>query len=263
MKYPGPNQRGYSLMELLVVMVIVTVLAVAGVTYLGSRPATGVRTVLDEIEGALLDAHKQAVATGRDVTLASAGTWDPATPLVLVRGDATIDIANWTTALSAAQGTWPPPQGTMTDGQFSSLSLGFRLGATGAAVSREHMNAGVAVNPAWWTVANAPPNQLIASVAPFNSGVHIADADTNISGFAGQLLPGNLLFTGAANTSLSISGTSKRFNQTFWIPVVGVSNGNAVPGGPMGLLFVQGNGATIYKFYNPGAQNGDGKWRRI
>lgn len=253
MKYPGPSQRGYSLMELLVVMVIVTILAVAGIAIIGSRPATGVRAVLDEIEGALLDAHKQAVATGRDVTIATTGTWDPAAPLALIRGDATIALGDWTAAFAAAQGTWPPPQGTMTAGQFSSLSLGFRLGATGAALSREHMNAGVAVNPAWWTVANAAPNELIGSVAPFSS----------LAGFSGQLTAGNLLFTGATNTAFSISGTNKRFNQTFWIPVVGISNGNAVPGGPMGVLFVQGNGATIYKFYNPGATNGDGKWRRI
>jgi len=35
-------------------------------------------------------------------------------------------------------------------------------------------------------------------------------------------------------------------------------------GGPMGLLVVQGNGATVYKFYNPGILGGgDGTWRRI
>jgi hypothetical protein len=250
-------------MELLVVMVIVTVLAIAGVAYLGSRPATGVRTLLDEIEGALLDAHKQAVATGRDVTIATAGTWNGATPMALVRGDATINAAGWTAAFAAANGTWPPPQGTMTPGQYSSLSLGFRLGTTpNGGLSRDHMNAGVAVDlAAWWDVVNATPNTKLETVDPFAS----------VAGFATQVTGTNRvtnrLFTGALaalpNTGFSISGTNKRFNQTFWIPVVAISNGNAVPGGPMGVLFVQGNGATIYKFYNPGTRGGDGKWRRI
>jgi len=31
----------------------------------------------------------------------------------------------------------------------------------------------------------------------------------------------------------------------------------------MGLLVVPQNGAAIFKFYNPGARDGDGKWRRI
>jgi hypothetical protein len=31
----------------------------------------------------------------------------------------------------------------------------------------------------------------------------------------------------------------------------------------MGLIVVLANGASIYKFYNPGVLEGDGKWRRI
>jgi hypothetical protein len=34
-------------------------------------------------------------------------------------------------------------------------------------------------------------------------------------------------------------------------------------GSPMGLIVVLANGATIYKFYNPGVLEGNGKWRKI
>jgi len=40
-------------------------------------------------------------------------------------------------------------------------------------------------------------------------------------------------------------------------------NGLVLAGGAMGLLVVQANGNSIYKFYNPGVLHGDGKWRRI
>jgi hypothetical protein len=31
----------------------------------------------------------------------------------------------------------------------------------------------------------------------------------------------------------------------------------------MGLIVVLANGGTIYKFYNPGARDSDGHWRRL
>lgn len=252
MKHRGPNQRGYSLIELLVVLVILSALMIAGVVYLGNRPSTGVRALLDELEGSLFEAQRLAVASGRDVTLATDGNWTAATPAVLVRGDAAILAANWANILAAAQGTWPPAKGTMSDTQLNSLGIAFRLGTSGSALTREHMNAGIAIDPAWWAAAQGG-NEDINAVTPFAA----------TGGFAGQLIDGNLLFKNAADTTLSLSGTSKRFNQTFWIPVVGLSNGLPVPGGPQGVIFVQGNGGSIYKFYNPGARQGDGKWRRI
>jgi len=254
MKHPGPNQRGYSLIELLMVLVILSILSIAGVVYLGNRPSTGVRAILDELEGSLVEAQRLAIATGRDVTLATDGNWSAATPAVLVRGDATIPAAEWANILAAAQGTWPPPKGTMTSSQLNSLGIAFRLGtASGGGLTREHMNAGIAIDPTWWAAVQGGGNEDLNSITPF----------LGTGGFTGQLLDANLLFKNASDTTLSLSGTSKRFNQTFWIPVVGLTNGLPVPGGPMGAIFVQGNGGSIYKFYNPGARQGDGKWRRI
>lgn len=255
MNHPDSKQRGYTLIELIVVASIVVILAVAGVAYIGSRPASGVKAVLDELEGGLIEAQRQAVATGRDVSIGSAGQWAAADPLVLVRGDAQLNAAQWTAVFTAAQGTWPPPVGPPFSGaQYASLGLLFKVSNNGLNLAREHVTAGVSVGPSltWWTAAQGSSEDL-TTVAPFNAG----------GTFAGALTPGNQLFNGAQNTTFSISGTNKRFNQTFWIPVVNISRGNAVPGGPMGVIFVQANSGTVYKFYNPGTLNGDGKWRRM
>jgi hypothetical protein len=90
-------------------------------------------------------------------------------------------------------------------------------------------------------------------LAPFNS---VAD-----SSFRDAFNNGNL-FRGPLN-QVVISGSNKRFTAGFSILVVGTSGGIALPGGAMGVLVVQNNGASVYKFYNSGVKNGDGRWRRI
>ena len=92
----------------------------------------------------------------------------------------------------------------------------------------------------------------IATVEPF-----LHDAS-----FQAANVSSNNLFRSGLN-QVSISGSNKRFNQSFIIQVVSTSGGNALPGGAMGLIVVQNNGASVYKFYNSGVSNGDGKWRRI
>lgn len=248
MNYPPDSQKGYSLIELLVVLAIVAILAIAGISMLGNRPGGAVRGVMDELEGSLLEAHKLAVATGRDVRIVTQGDWMKAsgTPLIMTRGVVT-PTSTAATILAA--------------GQLASES--FRVGLSGTAYSREHMNAGIPVQGSpWWATAQGG-NQDISQVEPFKTDAGfssaIAATGANLPGLTGP----NLLFQGGTVNSVRISGGDKRFTSTFVIPVVGLSSGNAIPGGPMGLIVVQGNGATIYKFYNPGARDGDGKWRRI
>ncbi len=238
MKHPPNPQKGYSLIELLVVLAIVAILAIAGISMLGNRSGGAVRGVMDEIEGSLLEAHKLAVATGRDVLIVTQGDWlGTGSPMIMTRGVVT-PTATPATILAA--------------GQLASES--FRVGLSGTAVSREHMHAGVPIpGSTWWATAQGT-NQALAAVEPFAS-------DTAINNAA--ITAPNYLFQGATVNSVRISGGDKRFTSTFVIPVVGLSSGNAIPSGPMGLIVVQANGATIYKFYNPGARDGDGKWRRI
>ena len=265
---PNP-QKGYSLIELLVVLFIVGILAIAGISMMGNRTGGAVRGIMDELEGSLMDAQKFAVATGQDVTIRTTGDWAPGTnPLVMVRGDAAINrtaatAAEWGHIVTDLKDGHPELPTTnkaiFSANQLSSLALSYRLNSTTTGLAREHMNAGIAVRgTTWWANAMLPSggrqNQDIASVEPF----------LNDAGFKAAITAPNLLFRGGLlQNSTDISGANKRFNTTFLIPVVGISSGNAVPGGAMGLIVVQNNGATIYKFYNPGVRDGDGKWRRI
>jgi len=66
---------GFSLIELLVVLAIVAILAVVSVTTIGNRPASGVRAVMDEIEGVLSAAHKRTTSAPGDVALSTNGVW--------------------------------------------------------------------------------------------------------------------------------------------------------------------------------------------
>ena len=230
MALPGEKcSAGFSLIELLVVLVIVGALASVGVYTLGNRSASAVRQVLDELEGTLLSAQKLAVATGQDVLVATQGEWSATTPLALSFGNATLG-----------------GPAILLNGQTDPASFLFTTGG------REFMSTAVvtATNPGWWGTGNTDIN----TVAPFN--------DPN-SGFQGLLTTyPNLFQGGAVASSARISGINKRFTTTFWIEVVAFRGGGPVAGGPMGLLVVQANGASIYKFYNPGVASG-GAWRRM
>lgn len=243
--------RGYSLIELLVVLVIAGILGVVGVTMIGNKPSSSVRTVMDEVEGAILGASQLAVATGRDVFIATQGDWSgtEGTPLAMAHragGGINLTSAEITAALVQPE----------TFQVARSMS-----GAVPTGLMREHVHAGVVtVASGWWATAEAG-NTNITSVAPFN------DATSGFQGLVSgtALNDDNNLFKGGTTLGTAIvSGSSKRFTTTFWVGIVGLNGGVPMAGGPMGLLVVQGNGATVYKFYNPGILGGgDGTWRRI
>ena len=252
-----PDHSGYSLIELLVVLAIVAVLVIAGVSTLGNRGGNSVRVVLDELEGAIMDAHKYAATSGRDVAIVTWGSWNStvtAPTMYMARGVTSITSADpaLNTFSLAIQDVVIHPPATPTDAQ-KSVAVIFAPSR-----SREYMNAGVVVNGSnWWTNAmqangNGKTNDDITAVAPFSSDASFQAANAG----ANNLFQGGL-------SQVTISGSNKRFNNSFIIQVVGTSSGMAVPGGAMGLIVVLNNGATVYKFYNSGVSNGDGKWRRI
>ncbi len=74
---------GYSLIELLLVLVIVGVLVLASVQMIGNRPATAVHSIMDELEGVISAAHKGTTSTLGDITLTATGNWTAATPATL------------------------------------------------------------------------------------------------------------------------------------------------------------------------------------
>lgn len=240
------------MIELLVVLAIVGILAIAGVSMIGNRQSGAVRGLLDEIEGSLSNAHQAAVATGRDVAIFTWGTWDALTPLVMAHGDAALTDAQLQTTAANLLLSIPPAAGLGTNGQ--TVAVPFRFQANDTIKSRAAI---VTLGSAQWiqvmqASANGT-NEDINGVAPFLAGP-----------MTGVMVDANDLFLFAPTNRSVISGANKRFTTTFIIPVVGTTpSGGALPGGPMGLIVVLANGGTIYKFYNPGARDSDGKWRRL
>ncbi len=244
--------RGFSLIEMLVVLAIIGILSMVGVTMLGNRQGGGVRSLLDEIEGALTNAHKASVATGRDVAIVSWGTWAAGTPLILAQGDASLtDAQIQTTANGLLAGI--QPAASLANGQTVAVPFHF------VPTEPSHSRARIAVmGTGEWNQAKLPTapgarNQDITTVSPFKSGETMLGLSADVNSFCRTAL-----------NRVVISGSNKRFNTTFSIRIVGTtSSGGVLPGAPMGLIVVMGNGASIYKFYNPGIQNGDGQWRRL
>lgn len=244
---------GYSLIELLVVLAIVGILAVVGVYMLGNRQAGAVRAVMDEMEGALTSAHKAAAATGRDVAIVTWGNWSAATPLIVAHGDASLTDAQIQTTANNLLLNIAPAAGLGPAGQ--SVAIAFRFQPNDPIQSRARF---VAVGSPQWTnvmvSAAGRTNQALTSVEPFNTGP--------MTGLVAD--PNNLFTFSAATRRVVISGSNKRFTDTLIIPVVGTSStGGALPAGPMGMIVVLANGGSIYKFYNPGARDSDGNWRRL
>jgi prepilin-type N-terminal cleavage/methylation domain-containing protein len=201
--------KGYSLIELLVVLVIVGLLAYVGLSTLGDRKGNAVRGVMDEVEGVLLTAQRNAVATGTDVTISASGNW--------VAGTLTLD------------GRRADPADTTK--RLGSNSEVFTSQYTTG--QRGHVSAGVVDATGYTTALGAAPG--LVTVAP-------GTAEPFLSAL------GNNLFTGVAKTVV-ISGATKRFNTGFCIYIAGLRGGGAASNGPVGVIVVPGNMANVFKFY--------------
>jgi len=264
MGFQHRQSRGFTLVELLIVLVTVGVLAMVGVAMIGNRQSSAVRAMLDELEGDLTNVRNAAAATGRDMTIEAGPT-----PLLLAYGDGSLlnyvppnspvgtpgtdEIKATVTNLLSGL----PADPTVTYSQ--SVAIPLRSLANDPIQSRARV---VPVGSNDWTTAmtatsSGKINQAYTSVDPFKAGDILA----------GQVTDAQNLFQAVGSATPvqpTVSGSSQRFTTTFCIKVVGTSpSGGPMNGSPMGLIVVLANGATIYKFYNPGVLEGNGKWRKI
>jgi len=206
MALPFQREKGFTLIELLVVLTIVGILTVVGVVMLGNRQAGAVRSLLDELEGALTNAHQAAVASGRDVAIESWGTWQDANPLVIAHGDAELSPAQIQTAADNLRDSQP-----LAAGLSQTVAVPFRMRANDSIYTRARV---ALVGTADWDTAMMPvngrTNQDITTVVPFTGGA-----------MSGVVVPGNNLVGNGTLRRTLISGRPKRFKSPFPLRGVG------------------------------------------
>lgn len=247
------SAAGFSLIELLVVLAIIGALAIVGVNMIGNRQSGAVRSLLDEMEGVLSNAHKAAVATGADVAIVTWGGWDSGAPFRVAHGVASLTDAKIQTIADKLLQGIPPDAADGPAGQ--TVAIPFSFMPSDPSQTRARI---VAIGSDQWKNVmkdfNGKTNTDLSTVEPFKSGIMV-----------GTVTDANNLFSYTTDVKrFVISGSSKRFSTTIVIPIVGTATGGgALPGGPMGLIVVLANGGSIYKFYNPGIRDSDGQWRKI
>jgi len=217
--------RGFSLIEMLVVLVIAGILATVGVVTIGGRRGNAVRSVLDEVEGVIVSAQKGTIAAVRDIYLCSDGAWMAETLILDGRPLRLPPVTATPPGLSdLAPGTDAKREG--------SSSECFRSRATR---DRDHMSAGIAVGNVWYAAALGG-SPALETVTPISGMADFTDAMTRP------------LFTGALN-SVVVNGQTKRFMTGFCVVVVGLSNGIPMPNGAVGVLVVPQNSSSVFKYY--------------
>ena len=214
---------GFSLLELMVVLVIIGGIVLATASRLGSRMNGAVKTLADQVEATLYQAQQSAVSTGKDVSVATGGTWtSAATPLF-------IDPRPFDTTVAPPATGYDPTADNRAGGARATSSEVFWSLFTKQ--SRDHMNACV-------DTANSTLADGLKTSVPFS-----ADA-TFLAAYNNRLCNG-----GALNWAM-VNAATKRFNTGFSIVILGTTtSGLVASSAPVAVLVVPANSSNIYRFY--------------
>ena len=210
------SAKGFSLLELLLVVVIIGILAVAGGTMSGAAQPAAVKGTLNSLYGILVEARTVARSTGRTVTLTTSGHQETMQLSFPSQGDGA--------PAPAALTTWLRTSGGTSVSQYSGVD-----------------------NENWPIYTQAAPNldpltgAETTIAALFTGGV--------LPGSSAKL------FTGSTNTSLSFDATG-RANRDFYVYVGGMRNGASYPSAPVGLVLVtRASGVHAFYKPNAGDKN--------
>ncbi len=212
-----PTNRGYSLIEMLLVLVILGILMAAVSGSIGDRKGTAVKAVMDQVEATLLAAQRQTVAMGSDVIITTNGKWKTGSLELTYTGA----VAN-------------------TQDAFRSLYKN---------KAQDHMYAGIDAGDTWYSKLDDTikleklADSGDAAKFPIDLAPSVKDAMAKA------------LFTGGANT-ITINGYNKRFTTGCYVAVMGLSgSGLTNPKGPIGVVVVPKDSTTVYKFYKREGEN--------
>jgi prepilin-type N-terminal cleavage/methylation domain-containing protein len=225
-----PSSRGYSFIELVVVMTIIGILTMAGILKLTDNRPAAVKTLTVALATSLKEAQTTARNRGVQVDVLTSG----ATQTTLNMS------ARFPDVLAAVP--VPPATGTLiTNPLFTgNASLYAVVDAAGAQVSSVTRN---------WAGLNALGDLAL------NFG--------NTTARIGTLAEQNQLFSGSSTPAVAMSFFSNgTANGNFAMVVLGSRNGVALTGTPMGVIVACASG-DILVFYKSDPSVASGNWQRL
>jgi prepilin-type N-terminal cleavage/methylation domain-containing protein len=220
------STRGFSMIELLVVVIIIGILAMASGVWYGASQPSAVKGTVTTLYGILSEARTTARATGRTVTLTSSGTSSTLTLTFPAQGDVT-----------------PVPAG-------QALTT-WMLAGSGTNANKY---SAVDVDGTYETQTGANPDALAGNVASIKA--LFSNGAASLTKTAA-----NRLFNGATNTTLSFDSTG-RASKDFYVFVAGMRNGTSYNSAPVGLILVSRTNG-VHAFYKPNAASAATAWQRL
>jgi len=205
------RSSGYSLVELLLVLVIVGILALAGVMTIGNKRGSSVKSVMNQIEGVLAQGQQNAMRGGKDVPLLASGT--TCATMLLETGALNVGVSYPATAADAVGISRSQGELEQFRGSFDRY-------------------AGI-------LPAGADANKILNDL----KSIPTCAVDPLLSAFD------LCLFSGTDPVLVRITGDTKRFGKGFVIPVVPYVNGTPVITEDVGVIVVPPLSLTSYKFY--------------